>query len=69
MSRARLVRMTANGWRWLARTARLAVGLPDYDAYVAHLRRMHPDRVPMSREAFAIERMEARYGRGRSRCC
>lgn len=56
-------------WRWLVRSARLAVGVPDYDAYVAHQRRAHPDREPMSREAFARERMDARYGRGRSRCC
>lgn len=66
---ARCHRAIGAAWRWLARAARLAVGLPDYEAYVDHLRRAHPDRVAMSREAFAIERMEARYGRGRSRCC
>ncbi len=60
--------MGAGGTRPLP-GARLAVGVPDYDAYVAHQRRAHPDREPMSREAFARERMEARYGRGRSRCC
>ena len=56
-------------WHWLVRTARLAVGVPDYAAYVAHMHRTHPDRTPMSPDAFARERMEARYGRGRSRCC
>ena len=52
-----------------ARGARLAIGLPDYDAYVAHLRARHPDRAPMDRAAFFRERTAARYGRGRSRCC
>jgi uncharacterized short protein YbdD (DUF466 family) len=56
-------------WRILVCSARLAVGVPDYDAYVRHCRRAHPDREPMSREAFFRERMDARYGRGRSRCC
>jgi uncharacterized short protein YbdD (DUF466 family) len=59
----------AHAWRAARETARLAIGLPDYDAYVAHVQRRHPDVVPMTREAFAIERMHARYGRGRSRCC
>ena len=56
-------------WRAACATARLAIGLPDYDAYVAHMRDAHPGATPMTREAFAIERMQARYGRGRSRCC
>lgn len=63
--RARL----ASLWRFLAQTARLIVGVPDYDLYVAHMRRAHPDTPPMSREAFFAERMQARYGRGASRCC
>lgn len=56
-------------WRELVRGARMAVGIPDYDAYVAHMRRRHPGQAPMSREAFFAERLQARYGRGRSRCC
>jgi uncharacterized short protein YbdD (DUF466 family) len=55
--------------RACARAARLAIGIPDYDAYVAHLGERHPGRQPMDREAFFRERMLARYGRGRSRCC
>lgn len=58
-----------DAWRWLVRTARLAIGVPDYDAYVAHMRTHHPDRVAMTREEFFVERMQARYGKGRSRCC
>jgi len=59
----------ATAWSSAQQAARLAIGLPDYDAYVAHVRTRHPGVEPMTREAFAIERMQARYGRGRSRCC
>lgn len=59
----------ASALRWLARAARLAVGVPDYAAYVGHMRRTHPEEAPMSPEAFARERMQARYAPGRSRCC
>ena len=57
------------GWRYAARMARAAIGLPDYDTYVSHVRAHHPDQVPMDRDTFFRERMAARYGRGRSRCC
>ena len=56
-------------WRSLSRAARMAIGIPDYEAYVAHMRVRHPDHAPMSREAFFAERLQARYGRGSSRCC
>lgn len=56
-------------WALLAQTARLIVGVPDYDRYVAHMRRSHPGTPPMSREAFFANRVDARYGRGASRCC
>jgi uncharacterized short protein YbdD (DUF466 family) len=65
----RLVKRLHAVWHALARGARLAIGIPDYEAYVAHARMSHPDRPPMSREAFFVERLQARYGRGRSRCC
>lgn len=56
-------------WRMAARAARATIGLPDYDTYVAHVRARHPGHAPMDREAFFRERLDARYGRGRSRCC
>ena len=56
-------------WALAVRTARLAVGVPDYGAYLAHLRAHHPGREPMGRTEFFAERMQARYGRGQSRCC
>ncbi|GAB2522492.1 YbdD/YjiX family protein [Lysobacter humi (ex Lee et al. 2017)] len=67
MSRARAIagRILAT----LVQGARLAIGQPDYDRYVAHLRRHHPDHPIPAREAFFREREQARYGRGRSRCC
>lgn len=58
-----------HAWDALVRSARLAVGVPDYHRYVEHMRGRHPGIEPMSRDAFFRERMEARYGRGRSRCC
>ena len=62
-------RVTGRGWRLAAQMARLAIGLPDYDAYLAHMRDSHPDRAPMDRTTFFAERLNARYGKGRSRCC
>lgn len=56
-------------WTLLVQTARLVVGVPDYDRYVAHMRRLHPGTAPMDREAFFADRLRARYGRGASRCC
>ena len=59
--------------RYLARslgaTLRLMVGQPDYDTYLAHMGRTHPEQAPMSYEAFFRERQEARYGGGKGRCC
>lgn len=56
-------------WGFLVQTARLIVGVPDYDRYLSHMHRSHPDTPPMSREAFFVNRIEARYGRAASRCC
>jgi uncharacterized short protein YbdD (DUF466 family) len=56
-------------WANAAQAARLAIGLPDYDTYLAHMRRHHPHQTAMDRATFFRERMAARYGKGRSRCC
>ena len=56
-------------WHAAARAARLAIGIPDYEVYVAHMREHHPGAPPMDRGAFVLERMQARYGKGRARCC
>lgn len=53
-------------------TARLMVGVPDYDAYTRHRRSKHPGEPVMSYEEFFTERQNSRYGvnGGKiSRCC
>ncbi len=52
-----------------ARIVRRIVGVPDYDAYLRHARRAHPDAVPLTREAYMRECLEAKYSRPGSRCC
>ncbi len=55
----------------VAQTARLMVGMPDYETYVAHRRTNHPGLPVMTYEEFFRERQEARYavGKGRFRGC
>ena len=53
----------------VAETARLMVGLPDYDAYCRHLADHHPERTPMTWAEFFRNRQQARYGSGGGRCC
>lgn len=54
----------------LRQTARLMVGLPDYDIYLRHMREQHPDQPIMDRVQFFRNRQEARYGgKNGGRCC
>ncbi|MDI3381344.1 YbdD/YjiX family protein [Xenophilus aerolatus] len=62
-------RYLARSTRALGQSLRLMVGLPDYDTYLSHMAATHPERAPMSYEAFFRERLEARYGAGKGRCC
>lgn len=65
----RAVRSFAKG---CASTARLMVGVPDYERYVQHRQMMHPGEPVMSYEEFFKERQNSRYGvnGGKiSRCC
>jgi uncharacterized short protein YbdD (DUF466 family) len=50
-------------------TARLAIGIPSYTTYVAHMQAKHPDRAPMTPAEFFRERQAARYSGGSGRCC
>jgi uncharacterized short protein YbdD (DUF466 family) len=59
----------AQAGRYLGQSMRLMVGLPEYDTYLAHMEREHPDQAPMTYEEFFRERQEARYGSGRSGGC
>ena len=58
--------------RDVTQTARLMVGVPDYDGYVAHRHAQHPGEPVMSFEEFFRERQASRYGANGgkiSRCC
>ena len=60
----------AQAGRYLGQSMRLMVGLPEYDTYVAHMEKTHPDQPVMSYEEFFRERQEARYGSSSSgKCC
>ncbi len=59
-------------YRQFRRTARLMIGVPDYDSYVAHRRSAHPGEPVMTYAEFFRERQDSRYGAkgGKiSRCC
>jgi uncharacterized short protein YbdD (DUF466 family) len=60
---------------WYSRarqTARLMIGVPDYDTYVEHRKTFHPGEPIMTYEEFFVERQTARYTISRDRmkgCC
>lgn len=57
-------------WHLLGQTARLMVGVADYDTYVAHRRKHHPGEPIMDRAAFFRACQDRRYARGSAgRCC
>ena len=45
------------------------IGAPDYDTYLAHAVRCHPDRPVLSRDDFVDERLTDKYSRPGTRCC
>lgn len=56
----------------LQRSARLMVGVPDYESYVTHRRATHPDEPFMTYEEFFRDCQDRRYGAkggGMARCC
>lgn len=59
-------------FRGALKTARLMIGLPDYEAYVHHRHQCHPGEPVMTYEEFFRERQASRYGAAGgkiSRCC
>ena len=56
---------------WIARAARLMVGVPDYQGYVEHRKVHHPGQSIMTYEEFFRERQQARYAydKGKFRGC
>ncbi len=69
MTRSAINHIVRQGWQRLMQTARLCCGVPDYGAYVQHLRQHHPERDVPSYEAFFRERQIARYKGTGGRCC
>ena len=66
------MRSVLNVKEWAIRTARLMVGIPDYQTYVEHRRARHPNEPIMSYQEFFRDRQEARYATGNGRfrgCC
>jgi uncharacterized short protein YbdD (DUF466 family) len=51
------------------RALRRILGMPDYAAYLAHLRSHHPDRPVPSEREFYDDHLRARYAAGPTRCC
>jgi len=50
-------------------TVKRIVGMPNYAAYVAHLREHHPGcAIPSEREYFDLY-LKTKYSTGGSRCC
>lgn len=58
-------------WGWAVQAARLMVGVPDYDTYVAHRHANHPEEPVMTYVEFFRERQNARYAceKGRFKGC
>ena len=61
--------MIGTVFRRLVQAARLCCGVPDYENYVRHLRREHPERPVPDYATFFRERQDARYRGKNSRCC
>ena len=55
--------------RRVAKVVRTIIGAPDYERYVDHVQKCHPERTPMTRDEFAKSRLEARYSQPGNRCC
>lgn len=53
----------------IARALRAMAGVPDYDHYVAHMRRRHPDAALLSRAELFAARQSDRFERPGGRCC
>jgi len=67
----RSAKLAAAASYWTTRTARLMVGIPDYETYVAHRQANHPTEPIMTYQEFFRERQQARYSvaKGRMRAC
>ena len=69
MTRSKITGTLHQAWKRAVQTARLCCGVPDYDAYLKHLRKHHPERDVPSYATFFRERQVARYKGTGGRCC
>jgi uncharacterized short protein YbdD (DUF466 family) len=53
----------------VADAVRRIVGVPDYDAYVRHVRLHHPQAEPATKNEFMRQCWEDKYTRPGNRCC
>jgi uncharacterized short protein YbdD (DUF466 family) len=61
--------MSAPWWSRIVATLRRIAGMPDYEAYLEHLRAHHPEcSLPSEREYYDLY-LSGRYGNGTTRCC
>ena len=66
--KARVAAFRSRTVRWVSLVHRI-IGAPDYEGYVAHATRCHPDHPLLSRDDFVRQRQEDKYSRPGSRCC
>ena len=64
----RLSTWRAKAARWVGLVHRI-IGAPDYEGYLAHASRCHPDHPLLTRDEFVRQRLEDKYSRPGSRCC
>lgn len=67
-SGSRLVRVRQVLQRTVAIVRRI-IGVPDYETYLAHMRRHYPQCTPLDPATFERERLNDRYRSLGSRCC
>ena len=61
------MRSAVHWLRGVAIVVRRVIGVPDYERYLAHMRERHPGSVPLTRERFLAERLQAKDERPGSR--
>ncbi len=69
VKRGKVISIPATIRRFADQAMSLVLGLPSYNAYVAHVGSAHPEQRVMSREQFYRNRHTARYTGVRGRCC
>ena len=61
--------MNRDIWARVAKIIRRIIGVPDYERYVAHVRRCHPEQPLLSRDDFSRDQLTRRYETPGNRCC